>query len=1084
MTLLEGNCEVFIGGNRLPDGRVGDSLLDPTALSGLQVTWGRDNSLDQPEAATCNFDVMLNPDGTAPFGINLAVGSTVTVEADVVSDNTDATLVEDPEFRLGTKIETRMTRTDGSIETSWSTAHRTGVRSAAMRWTENRYGAGAYISPVPFTGPPGQMRYIPPYQTGEEWQVGVWVRGVPGGTIILQAAFFTDPKWGWPTNTTVDIEPGGSPSWARDLTGDWDHFVITARGNAKVNGRHVGIRVAWGTPLITDPGSWGVDQDVQTLLVDSIEVIAPATTTPRATVFKGRITSLKNSWSDETATPVLSVTCADFSADLENTAVGDTPWPVQTWLARGKAILAATPLGPPRNTIPGTISPDITVAARDVDAQPAMTLLREIGTSVDAAVWPVTAVDYQTGETIDSLNFEDVTARLPLARMVPGQYDIDACRILRDRATWIQDTQDVSTRASATWTDDVTDPDNATQRRTEVIDTAIEAVLGPRRISISTQLRTEVDAQHLAVGVLNRARFLDWRLQGVTLDTYALNTDPDNTTTALTRMLYTLLHSATRVGLPLRLTDLPPWSPAEPFGAYIEGGKYTFENGAWTLDLDLSRSPGLTITNLLPNPLPNSNTMWYSSGSNPAETTYPTTGAPGGATWYKRTFTGPSTYATGFVYAFTPQNAARVTAGTYYTISADLIYQMADPSGVKTFEPYMAYFTDAASANAAAAKGLVDVIDEEDDDDGATVLRAVAPTSRTGRATPSNQIWPGRTIGPHGTWYRAEITVQIPDTADYVSVRFRINSLAAAVAGDFYGFANVNINADRSPWPVSGDTPDALGYGYDWTGAANASPSTLNTVHDELPPVYGRKNLSRAPRPKTSSGWGAFGGTGTTTLNTPSTSMVAPVLQRAYDNTDPAQDVSTLAYVRIGITSSTRFTPVEAGKTYAVSMQAAQTVRGTVRYELQAIWYDDANKNLGSTYVRNDDLTDVEATNHHILAGRVTAVDNATKLGLHVRFVNDNNDWTKFPPTTSSTNFFGGAQFITEDLDDPLAFFDGDTPSTGVSRHAFDTTDTVNASSTALYLGSGPMPVDILGNIANPVNVPPPAPTFTEGEES
>lgn len=1076
MSLMEGNCEVYIGGNRLPDGRVGDSLLDPTALAGLQVTWGRDNSLDQPEAATCNFEVMLNPDGTAPFGINLAVGSTVSVEADVVSDNTGATIVEDPEFSLGTKIETRVTPSQ-YVEAAWSTTRRTGVRSAAIRWTSTASGVGAKFSPIPFLPgqSPGQMRYIPPYRAGERWNVGVWIRGVPGQTISLQAAFFADPTWGWPT-TTTNATSGGTTSWTKTLTGEWDHFVVESAGNMQADGRHVGVGVSWKAPLITDPGSWGVDQDVQTLLVDSIEVIAPATTTPRATVFRGRITALKNSWNDETGTPVLSVTCADFSADLENTLIGDTPWPVQTWLARGQAILAATPLGPKCNTIPETISPDITVAARDVDAQPAMTLLREIGTSVDAAVWPVTTVDY-SGATTGSLYFEDISARLPLARMVPGQYDIDACRVLRDRATWVQDTQDVSTRTSVAWTDDATDPDNATQRRTEDIDTAIEALLGPRRISISTQLRTEADAQRLAASVLSRTRFLDWRLQGVTLDTYALNIDPDNTSPALARMLYTLLHSATRAGLPLRLTDLPPWSPAEPFGAYTEGGKYTFENGAWTLDLDLSRAPGLTVTNLIPNPLPNSNTMWYSTGSSPAETTYPTSGAPGGTTWYKRTFTGPSTYATGFLYAFTPQNAVRVTAGTYYTISADLIYKMADPSGVTTFEPYLAYFTDAAAADAAAAKGLVDVIDDEDrDDDGkAMVLRAVASTNQTDRATPPNQIWPGRTIGPPNTWYRAEITVQPPDTADYVSVRFRINSLAAAVAGDFYGVANVNINAARSPWPFSGDTPDSLANGYDWTGIPDASPSTLSTLSsDDLPPVYGRRNLCRAPRPKSSSGWGASGGTGTTVLNFPSNTIETPMLQRAYDNTDSAQDVSTLAVVRIGITSSTRFMAVEAGKTYAASMKAAYTVQGTVRYELQAMWYDDTNKNLGSTYVRNDDLTVVlMVRNTHIVAGRITAIENATKMGLHVRFLNDEKDWAK-TGTSGSTSFFAGAMFITEDLDDTLAFFDGETPSTGAARYSFDDITTVNASSTALYLGSDPMPIDILGNTADP-NIPTPA---------
>ena len=55
--------------------------------------------------------------------------------------------------------------------------------------------------------------------------------------------------------------------------------------------------------------------------------------------------------------------------------------------------------------------------------------------------------------------------------------------------------------------------------------------------------------------------------------------------------LASLLDDATRAGLAVTLTDLPPWVPGNPkVPVYLDGGTYKYSKGTWTLDLTLTRA--------------------------------------------------------------------------------------------------------------------------------------------------------------------------------------------------------------------------------------------------------------------------------------------------------------------------------------------------------------------------------------------------------------------------------------------------------------------------------------------------------------
>lgn len=92
------DCEVYLDGERFYDGTPGEDELHPVALSPLRVVWGRDTTLDQPEASTCEFDVMDLPGGES-YLTRLRTGRRLDVLAVgmLYSDPYDPTL-PDPDF--------------------------------------------------------------------------------------------------------------------------------------------------------------------------------------------------------------------------------------------------------------------------------------------------------------------------------------------------------------------------------------------------------------------------------------------------------------------------------------------------------------------------------------------------------------------------------------------------------------------------------------------------------------------------------------------------------------------------------------------------------------------------------------------------------------------------------------------------------------------------------------------------------------------------------------------------------------------------------------------------------------------------
>jgi hypothetical protein len=311
------------------------------------------------------------------------------------------------------------------------------------------------------------------------------------------------------------------------------------------------------------------------------------------------VTDLVAEFDDGIGCPVVHVTAQDFTADLENVDIGDEPWPVESMKDRFLRIVDLS--GFELTSIIDDSIAAIPVSYQDVDAQGAAGLLKDLAQSVDAVLW--SAVHATTGAY---LRVEDPANRAALFTLKMGDaglveivprgssaavLDISACDVLRDPVQWEQSVADVSTRVAVSWLEQALDDDGlpTTNEHTEtLVDDVLEVDHGKRRISVSTLLTTAGDAAAVATRILARTGVTGWRVSGFEIVDDASLEVVD---AAAVSMMMTLLDGTSRIGLPIRLVDLPVWAPTAPtVGVYLEGGDYLFAGGAWSLSLTVSNA--------------------------------------------------------------------------------------------------------------------------------------------------------------------------------------------------------------------------------------------------------------------------------------------------------------------------------------------------------------------------------------------------------------------------------------------------------------------------------------------------------------
>jgi hypothetical protein len=591
---------VYVNNQRLADGAPADPLTAPTALSGLKVTWGRGNSLDQPRSASCTFDVM-DLQGGQKFLERLWIGAQLDVDA-------FATLWPDPSLP---------TFTDGSFE-----AQAVGPLAAA-RWDGSK--ASVYVETAPYTAPAG-TKYarvettggpgigtrvtfppkpfgafsswdtLPITALGQTWSWSLSVRVLAGQLVTVIPVLFTGP-------TKTDTRYAVAAPVNAVGTGAWE--TVTGRFTATVAGCWVGLDVQVGAGPAWDqvPASATWDSRPATLrwddegsvLLDQLQILAPATGAERTgRVFSGYITDLSASYDTDVGGTVIKVVAQDVLAELSNRIAGDIPWPQETVAVRVKRILDAVSSTFPYSV--DAVAAAVVMASKDVDAQPAGDLLGDASRTAGAALWVAAAVS-----TGSFLRIEDVDSR-PATQVIqkdgdgvvrihpktPASFNgvvLSACDVELEPVVWNQTSREDSNVVAVQWIDAVTTPGQWTQKTVTLTNQISVDATGTRRVSISTELATSAAASELAGRVMARTSSPGWRIGGLQIDLRASEpVEPD-----LLALVMTVLDGTTRIGLPILITDLPDWSPISSPGVdvpcYLEGGAFSNEKGAWTLDL-------------------------------------------------------------------------------------------------------------------------------------------------------------------------------------------------------------------------------------------------------------------------------------------------------------------------------------------------------------------------------------------------------------------------------------------------------------------------------------------------------------------
>lgn len=591
-------CAVFIAGELVADGADTTSTA-PTALSGLEVTWGRATTVDQPDTSTAAF-TLEDRSGDQAFARLAAIGRTV----DIIATGT---------LYSGETVETvpdpTLTLPDGAPPPWILRATPQAARIVAGRLRLEP--AGEQPAPVnsqvrilpaaPSDLDPAAWDAIPTAQPGQTWVASFdVVAAAPGAAMRVGIEWWDDaghtrhgPQW-----LTSGLLPAtvGPHSWQvtppEAAAGKWLSLIIkTATGYAWDD---LPPALTWDT---VDP-AWTWDTMAH-LEVDNVHLAAPTNPQLRPVlVFTGRITDSVAAYDLTAGATLVDITAADTTAELANRDVGAEPWPAERLDVRAARIVAASGAATTLRIDPRVAG--FTVGRMDVDRQQVMPLLTDLATSVDAVIW--SAVHITTGHY---LWLEDTTQRaamLTLAlvdgtvQIVPAPaangITLSACDVDLEPVRWTQTNADIATRAVVTWQDQSTTPD-ITERTVQVAYTAAEAPAeryGVRRVSVASQVTSAADATTVANAVLARLfQSAAWRVGGLTYRVYP-EADPTQTSVALT-----LLDGTTRIGCPVLLVDLPEWSPvngAETSG-YVEGGRYTYEAGAWVLSLVMSSAAGV-----------------------------------------------------------------------------------------------------------------------------------------------------------------------------------------------------------------------------------------------------------------------------------------------------------------------------------------------------------------------------------------------------------------------------------------------------------------------------------------------------------
>ena len=533
------------------------------ALDTVKVTWGRRDSVSQPSPSTASCRVLL-PEDPTNYADMYTIGRTVEINSRVQV------------WKEGTAR--RLDLANASIE---GTALAAG-RYAPPSWV-NRFLA--IIPPAAPSSTIGAWDTIPTASEGQTWNASITlaVSETPSYVEIRPAYYQSPSAYPYLGDAIANATDATSITLAAPFTppprlsGYWVGLAVIAQPLGK-SWNHV------STPWNQAPGAWNA---LNTISITDASIIAPAKADSiDVNVFTGTITDTSISLDTSLNRPVMSITASDILADLSHRRIGSNPWPTHTLAQRVAAVIKE--LGTQVRTEIDPAPAARTLAWKDVDSQPAASILSSAATSTSSLLW---ASSHRT--TGPYLRFEDPARRLALGRLTfdgskvkitastPSAHLSASC-IPRAGVTVDRDNADSATIARLTWKEPGVNEKG--DRTITVKDDDAIARIGYRDISISTELINRRDAED-ALSAFYRSHLPgSYTLPNLTVDTSIRSERLDRQTLAA------MLDATRRMGLAIRITDLPRWMAVpSTLTAYLDGGTYTYSRKRWSIQMALTR---------------------------------------------------------------------------------------------------------------------------------------------------------------------------------------------------------------------------------------------------------------------------------------------------------------------------------------------------------------------------------------------------------------------------------------------------------------------------------------------------------------
>ena len=300
-------------------------------------------------------------------------------------------------------------------------------------------------------------------------------------------------------------------------------------------------------------------------------------------LFTGRVTDLTMVHVDTVGhgmCALITLTAAGPVAALGVRVVGDEPWPAETGAQRAERILTLAGVG---HSIDGAVDP--LVVPRDVDAQPALTLLEELAGSTGAAVFdtPTGTVVYQAisgrARPVFGYRWQDFPPTDTWSGFPPTM-------LWADFDGWISPDSDLPTllpAAAVEWEPawNLTEAevinharigygvpaDGSQQEYAEAVDETSQAAHGTRYRYIGTQLADPSDAADRAGHIISTQARPRWAMPSVVV---LLDLIRESDPTLYTNVLGLLC------GDHVIVHGLPQPAPAIDWPAIVEGWTYQY----------------------------------------------------------------------------------------------------------------------------------------------------------------------------------------------------------------------------------------------------------------------------------------------------------------------------------------------------------------------------------------------------------------------------------------------------------------------------------------------------------------------------